>query len=122
VASLPNNGGVVSAGTDLTAGVAGELRNSRVMYAGRDQTVDVGGAFINTSSVAALGNVAITGGSIDSGPGALLGAGIDSEGSLAQSGTLTVTAAHGLRAAGQNRRRTCEQHRGMAQRCLRQFV
>jgi hypothetical protein len=44
------------------------------MYAGRDQNVDVGGAFINAGSVAALGNVAITAGSVDSEPGALLGA------------------------------------------------
>jgi filamentous hemagglutinin len=100
--SLLNSGGVVSAGTDLVTGVAGELRNSGVMYAGREQRLDVGGAFNNTGSAAALGNVTITAGSVNSGPGALLGAGIDSAGNLAQSGMLTVSAAQGLRAAGQN--------------------
>jgi filamentous hemagglutinin len=100
--SLLNSGGVVSAGTDLATGVAGELHNTGVMYAGRNQSLDVGGAFINTGSAAALGNVTITAGSVDSGPGALLGAGIDSAGNLVQAGTLTVSAAHGLRAAGQN--------------------
>jgi filamentous hemagglutinin len=99
---LLNSGGVLSAGIDLVTGVAGELRNSGVMYAGREQRLDVGGAFNNTGSAAALGNVTITAGSVDSGPGALLGAGIDSAGNLAQSGMLTVSAAQGLRAAGQN--------------------
>jgi filamentous hemagglutinin len=101
-ASLLNSDGVVSAGTDLMAGVTGELRNSGVMYAGRDQGLDVGGALINAGSVAALANVAIVAGSVDSGPGALLGAGINSDGGLAHSGTLTVSAAHSLRAGGQN--------------------
>jgi filamentous hemagglutinin len=100
--SLLNSGGMVSAGTDLMSVVVGELSNTGVMYAGHDHRLDVGGAFINTGSAAALGNMAITAGSVDSGHGALLGAGIDSAGNLAQSGTLTVSAVQGLRAAGQN--------------------
>lgn len=100
--SLFNSGGTISAGTDLTATIASELHNSGTMYAGRDQVLSVADALTNTGSIAASNNTTITARSVDSGPGALLGAGIGADGRLAQSGMLTVSAAHGLKASGQN--------------------
>ncbi|MBA5688164.1 hemagglutinin repeat-containing protein [Rugamonas apoptosis] len=101
-ASLLNSQGTVSAGTDLTLRITGEVRNDSVLYAGRDQTIQAGGAVINTGSTAALGNLTIAADSVQSSAGSWLGAGIHADGSLAQSGKLTVTATHAMQANGNN--------------------
>ncbi|WGG52841.1 hemagglutinin repeat-containing protein [Rugamonas sp. DEMB1] len=101
-ASLLNSQGMVSAGTDLTVQTTGDVRNDSVMYAGRDQTLRVDGAFVNTGSAAALGNMTIAAGSVQSGAASLLGAGVRTDGGLAQGGNLTVTSAHVLQAIGHN--------------------
>jgi filamentous hemagglutinin len=101
-ASLLNVQGVLNAGADLNANIGGELRNDGVLYSGRDQTLNVGGALINTGSIASGGNTTITAAIVGSSSASLLGAGINKNGSLAQTGALTVSAAHGIEALGQN--------------------
>ncbi|MGZ5198716.1 MAG: two-partner secretion domain-containing protein [Telluria sp.] len=101
-ASLQNSSGVVSAGTDLTARITGNLSNDALMYAGRNQSVAVSGALSNTGSIAAGGDTTIAAASVDSGSVSLLGAGLHTDGSLAQVGTLTVQATGNLVAMGQN--------------------
>ncbi|WP_426107736.1 hemagglutinin repeat-containing protein [Massilia sp. TSP1-1-2] len=98
--SLINSKGTLASGTSLTTSVAGDLQNDGVLYSGRDQTLNVGGTFINTGSVAAQGDMTLTAGSIQSDQGSLLGAGIHADGSMAQSGKLTLSAASALRAGG----------------------
>jgi filamentous hemagglutinin len=101
-ANLQNSKGVLSAGTDLTARIAGDLSNDSVVYAGRDQVLNLGGALINTGSIASQGDATMIAASIDSGAGSLLGGGIRADGSLAQSGSLTVHASGTVVATGQN--------------------
>ncbi|MDN2714552.1 hemagglutinin repeat-containing protein [Janthinobacterium sp. SUN120] len=99
-ASLRNAQGTLSAGTDITAKVSGDVLNAGVLYAGRNQALDIGGLLSNTGSLAALGNTTITAGSL-SGNG-LLAAGMRADGSFASAGDLTVTAHGALQAGGQN--------------------
>ncbi|WP_061301684.1 hemagglutinin repeat-containing protein, partial [Janthinobacterium agaricidamnosum] len=99
-ASLSNRKGTLSAGSDLTATVAGDVRNDGVLYAGRDQHLDVGGTLDNSGSIAALRDTTLRAGDVRS--SGLLGAGLTADGSLLQSGKLTVGAARLLQAGGQN--------------------
>ncbi|MED5612335.1 two-partner secretion domain-containing protein [Janthinobacterium sp. P210005] len=99
-ASVRNTQGTLSAGTDITAKVSGDVLNAGVLYAGRNQALDIGGLLSNTGSLAALGNTTITAGSL-SGNG-LLAAGMRADGSFASAGDLTVTARGALQAGGQN--------------------
>ena len=100
VASVRNVQGTLGAGTDITAKVAGDVLNAGVLYAGRNQTLDIGGLLNNTGSLAALGNTAITAGSL--GGNGLLAAGMRADGSFASVGDLTVKTAGALQAGGQN--------------------
>ncbi|MNW80377.1 Hemolysin precursor [compost metagenome] len=99
-ASVRNVQGTLGAGTDITAKVAGDVLNAGVLYAGRNQTLDIGGLLNNTGSLAALGNTAITAGSL--GGNGLLAAGMRADGSFASVGDLTVKTAGALQAGGQN--------------------
>ncbi|MDN2676675.1 hemagglutinin repeat-containing protein [Janthinobacterium sp. SUN033] len=99
-ASLRNAQGTLSAATDITAKVVGDVLNAGVLYAGRNQTLDIGGLLSNTGSLAALGSTTITAGSL--GGNGLLAAGMRADGSFAAAGDLTVTARGALQAGGQN--------------------
>ncbi|OEZ65950.1 filamentous hemagglutinin [Janthinobacterium sp. HH103] len=99
-ASVRNVQGTLGAGTDITAKVSGDVLNAGVLYAGRNQTLEIGGLLSNTGSLAALGNTAITAGSL--GGNGLLAAGMRADGSFASAGDLTVKTAGALQAGGQN--------------------
>ncbi|MDO8070848.1 hemagglutinin repeat-containing protein [Janthinobacterium sp. SUN176] len=99
-ASLRNAQGTLSAATDITAKVVGDVLNAGVLYAGRNQTLDIGGLLSNTGSLAALGSTTITAGSL--GGNGLLAAGMRADGSFAAAGDLTVTARGAMQAGGQN--------------------
>ena len=99
-ASLLNQQGTVSAGTDLTAKVSGDLNNAGLLYAGRNQQLTVGGLLNNTGSIASVNNTTITAGKVTS--SGLLGAGVKTDGSLGTAGDLTINADGVLQASGQN--------------------
>ncbi|MCA1859153.1 hemagglutinin repeat-containing protein [Janthinobacterium sp. HSC-3S05] len=99
-ASLLNQQGTVSAGTDLTANVSGDLNNAGLLYAGRNQQLTVGGLLSNSGSIASVNNTHITAGKVTS--SGLLGAGIKADGSLGTAGDLTLNADGVLQASGQN--------------------
>jgi adhesin HecA-like repeat protein len=99
-ASLVNAAGELSAATDLTVAVTGDMLNSGLLYAGAQQSLDVAGSLVNTGSIAALGNTSVTAGSV-SGSG-LLAAGLTTSGALAQAGDLTVRSNGVLQAGGKN--------------------
>ncbi|MGK5060465.1 hemagglutinin repeat-containing protein [Janthinobacterium sp. LB2P49] len=98
--TLLNQQGTVSAGTDLTAKVSGDLNNAGLLYAGRNQQLTVGGVLNNTGSIASVNNTHITAGKVTS--SGLLGAGIKADGSLGTTGDLTINADGVLQASGQN--------------------
>ncbi|MBB5610992.1 adhesin HecA-like repeat protein [Janthinobacterium sp. S3M3] len=97
---MRNVQGTLSAGTDVTAKVSGDVFNAGLMYAGRHQTLEIGGLLNNTGSLAALGNTMITAGQL--GSSGLLAAGMRADGSFASAGDLTVKTAGALQAGGQN--------------------
>ncbi|MDN2672281.1 filamentous hemagglutinin N-terminal domain-containing protein [Janthinobacterium sp. SUN026] len=99
-ASLVNAAGELSAATDLTVAVTGDMLNSGLLYAGAQQSLDVAGSLVNTGSIAALGNTSVKAGSL-SGNG-LLAAGLTTNGALAQVGDLTVRSTGVLQAGGKN--------------------
>jgi filamentous hemagglutinin len=99
-ASLRNGQGEVSAGSDLSIHMSGDLLTSGLLYAGRDQNLAVGGALNNSGSIASLRNTAISAGSVNS--SGLLGAGLKADGSLASAGNLNVATTQGFGATGQN--------------------
>ncbi|STQ92344.1 Filamentous hemagglutinin [Janthinobacterium lividum] len=99
-ASLLNQQGTVSAGTDLTARISADLNNAGLLYAGRNQQLTVGGLLNNTGSIASVGNTHITAGKVTS--SGLLGAGVKADGSLGTAGNLTINADGVLQASGQN--------------------
>ncbi|WP_193317313.1 hypothetical protein, partial [Janthinobacterium sp. FT14W] len=90
----------LSAGKDVRATLTGDLTNTGLLYAGRDQQWTVGGALANSGSIAALGNTTLQANRISS--SGLLGAGVKTDGSLGASGDLTLTATQGITASGQN--------------------
>ncbi|KAB8057438.1 hypothetical protein, partial [Janthinobacterium violaceinigrum] len=99
-ASLLNQQGTVSAGTDLTARISGDLTNAGLLYAGRNQQLTVGGLLSNTGSIASVNNTTISAGKVTS--SGLLGAGVKADGSLGTAGDLTINADGVLQASGQN--------------------
>ncbi|SFX45807.1 adhesin HecA family 20-residue repeat-containing protein [Janthinobacterium lividum] len=99
-ATLLNQQGTVSAGTDLTARISADLSNAGLMYAGRNQQLTVGGLLNNTGSITSVNNATITAGKVTS--SGLLGAGVKADGSLGTAGDLTINADGVLQASGQN--------------------
>ncbi|MGK5060813.1 filamentous hemagglutinin N-terminal domain-containing protein, partial [Janthinobacterium sp. LB2P49] len=98
--TLLNQQGTVSAGTDLTAKISGDLNNAGLLYAGRNQQLTVGGLLNNSGSIASVNNTHISAGKVTS--SGLLGAGVKADGSLGTAGDLTINADGVLQASGQN--------------------
>ncbi|MDC8760326.1 hemagglutinin repeat-containing protein [Janthinobacterium fluminis] len=101
VADFNNEAGNLVAGADLHT-VADNVDNSGNLYAAGKQTLLASGTVGNKGVIAALGDVDIRAGSLHSGAASLLGAGVKLDGALAQSGNLSVSAAQGIAALGQN--------------------
>ncbi|WP_061301678.1 beta strand repeat-containing protein, partial [Janthinobacterium agaricidamnosum] len=101
VGDLNNSGGYVFAGASLSTS-AGNLNNSGSLYAGADQRLAVGGTLLNSGAIIARGHNAVSAAVIQGSTGSLLGAGIQADGSLGQTGDLSVSATQALTASGQN--------------------
>ena len=100
------NAGRVTSTTDTQIDSARGIQNSGTMYAHGNATLNTRGNIDNTGTVAATGNttVAATGASsnIISANTSVLGAGVQTDGSLGTAGNLTVNATQALTAQGQN--------------------
>ncbi|WP_086139144.1 MULTISPECIES: filamentous hemagglutinin N-terminal domain-containing protein [unclassified Janthinobacterium] len=65
--TLLNQQGTVSAATDLTARISGDLNNAGLLYAGRNQQLTVGGLLNNAGSIASVNNTHIVAGKVTNG-------------------------------------------------------
>ena len=91
--------GTTSASGNVTVSAAGDLSNKGSVYSKQNAALNSRGQLTDSGTVAALGNTALTGAGIAS-TGAL-GAGIDSNGNVTGTGSLTVTGAGAVSATGQ---------------------
>ncbi|MGJ7488890.1 filamentous hemagglutinin N-terminal domain-containing protein [Variovorax sp. ZT4R33] len=101
--ALSNGGGVIVAGVDI--GIqAGRLANTGVgtVRAGNDLNLAVAGTLLNEGSITAGRHAVLSAADMNSSAAAVLGAGIQSNGTAAGIGDLKVTTAGGLVAQGTN--------------------
>ncbi|MCC8396671.1 hemagglutinin repeat-containing protein [Paraburkholderia sp. MMS20-SJTR3] len=92
--------GRTTASGDLNASAAGGVDNSGTTYAQQSVSVTTPGALTNSGTLAAQQNLNATTGSVAS--TGTLGAGINGDGSVAQSGDMTLSASGMLSATGTN--------------------
>lgn len=95
------SGGSITAATDLNV-QAGSLSNSGSLRSGNDASVAVGGALTNDGSITAGRHLTVAAGSVQSSNSSVFGAGIQSDGTLANVGELRVTSTGALVATGKN--------------------
>lgn len=100
--TLQSNGQLVLAGKTTAsanlAATANSIQNSGTTYAQQSVSVNASGALSNTGTLAAQQNTSVSAGSVNS--TGTLGAGINSDGSIANTGDLTVAASGALVASG----------------------
>jgi filamentous hemagglutinin family protein len=93
------SGGSINAATDV--GIqAGALTNSGTLRSANDVSVAVTGALINDGSITSGRNATITAASVQSSKAGVLGAGIQSDGTLGSTGDLRITSNGALVANG----------------------
>ncbi|CAG9241132.1 tRNA nuclease CdiA-2 [Burkholderia diffusa] len=103
--NLQSNGRLVLSGRTEASGniamaSANGVTNSGTTYAQQSVSVNTGADVLNTGTLAAQQNTSVNAGSVTS--TGTLGAGVDSDGSVGQSGDLTVLTNGQLNATGQN--------------------
>nr|WP_258194467.1 hemagglutinin repeat-containing protein [Paraburkholderia sp. BL18I3N2] len=100
--TLQSNGQLVLAGKTTAsanlAATANSIQNSGTTYAQQSVSVNTSGALSNTGTLAAQQNTSVSAGSVNS--TGTLGAGINSDGTIANTGDLTVAASGALVASG----------------------
>lgn len=102
---LRSNGQLVLAGQtnasgSISANATQGIDNSGTTYAQRDVIVATSGALNNSGTLAAQQNATVNAGSV--GSSGTLGAGVNTDGSIAQTGELNVIASGALNATGRN--------------------
>ena len=103
--TLQSNGRLVLTGKTTASGnlaltAAGGIENSGIAYAQQSAVLNTGADLANTGTLAAQQNTTVDAGSVNS--TGTLGAGVNSDGSVAHSGDLSVAATGTLSATGQN--------------------
>jgi len=98
---ISNSAGTVLAGNNLDTQVL-TLSNTGSMYAGGSQTLVASGSVNNSGVIAARGDTTLTAQSLSSTATSLWAAGLESDGSLADTGNLSITTTQNLIAHGQN--------------------
>ncbi|MBO7777071.1 cell surface protein, partial [Burkholderia pseudomallei] len=103
--TLTTDGRLVQAGKISSVGnvavsAAGGIENSGTTYAQQSVSLNTGADVANTGTLAAQHNVGVTAGSLNS--TGLLGAGVNSDGTVTQAGDLQLTTAGQLNATGKN--------------------
>uniref|UniRef100_UPI00055019AA hemagglutinin repeat-containing protein n=1 Tax=Andreprevotia chitinilytica TaxID=396808 RepID=UPI00055019AA len=103
---LSNTQGQINSSGDLTVNTATGISNSGTLYAHGNANLGTQGNVDNSGVIAAAGNTTLnaTGATsqITSHSGAILGAGVQTDGSLGSTGNLTVSATKTVTAQGQN--------------------
>ncbi|MEY0026577.1 hemagglutinin repeat-containing protein, partial [Providencia rettgeri] len=84
------NTGIITASQDTAIALNGNLTNQGNVTAGKKLTLTTPNDIDNTGNLVAGNNLSITGQNVVSRQGSLLGAGINAEGKVTQSGSLTV--------------------------------
>ncbi|MBB4223937.1 two-partner secretion domain-containing protein [Variovorax guangxiensis] len=95
------NGSSINTATDLSINAA-TLTNAGTLRGANDVNVTVSGALVNDGNITAGRNTTITAASVESGAAGVLGAGIQSDGTLGSTGDLRVTSTRALTANGTN--------------------
>ncbi|KGW79418.1 hypothetical protein Y046_5149 [Burkholderia pseudomallei MSHR2990] len=103
--TLTTDGRLVQAGKISSVGnvavsAAGGIENSGTTYAQQSVSLNTGADVANTGTLAAQHNVGVTAGSLNA--TGLLGAGVNSDGTVTQAGDLQLTTAGQLNATGKN--------------------
>jgi len=94
------NSGTVNAGQDLLLG-GKKVDNSGTLFAQRDHSTTASDEVTNTGLIAAKGNTSVRGASIRNSKGAAIAAGMKTDGTLADSGNLTLASDGKLTSQGQ---------------------
>ncbi|MGR8023362.1 hemagglutinin repeat-containing protein [Burkholderia cenocepacia] len=92
--------GKISSVGNVSVTAAGGVENSGTTYGQQSVSLNTGADVVNTGTLAAQHNVGVTVGSLNS--TGLLGAGVNSDGSVSQVGDLQVTTTGQLNATGKN--------------------
>ncbi|WP_420807227.1 hemagglutinin repeat-containing protein [Burkholderia vietnamiensis] len=92
--------GKVSSAGNAAISAAGGVENSGTTYGQQSVSVNTGADVVNTGTLAAQHHVGVTAGSLNS--TGLLGAGVNSDGSVTQTGDLQLAATGQLNATGKN--------------------
>lgn len=95
------NSGTISASEDVQVSGRG-LDNSGTLHARRDTNATVSGQLNNTGMIVAARDTQVRAAAIDSGKTSVLGAGVNSDGTLGESGNLTLSSSGKLAGHGQN--------------------
>ncbi|WP_080402663.1 hemagglutinin repeat-containing protein [Burkholderia ubonensis] len=103
--TLTTDGRLVQAGKissvgNVSVSAGGGIENSGTTYGQQSVSLNTGADVTNTGAVAAQHNVGVTAGSLNS--TGLLGAGVNSDGTVTQAGDLQVTTTGQLNATGKN--------------------
>ncbi|MDM0087151.1 MULTISPECIES: hemagglutinin repeat-containing protein [unclassified Variovorax] len=96
---MDNTRGALAAGQDLTLQAA-RMTNTGTVRSGRDAALTVSDALVNDGTLTAGRHAQLTVGSLQAGTGSVMGAGIRSDGHLADAGDLRVMASQTLSAHG----------------------
>ncbi|MEF9675809.1 hemagglutinin repeat-containing protein [Pectobacterium aroidearum] len=94
------NSGTINAGQDLLLG-GKKVDNSGTLFAQRDQSTTASDEVTNTGLIAAKSNTSVRGASIRNSKGAAIAAGMKTDGTLADSGNLTLASDGKLTSKGQ---------------------
>ncbi|WP_080492923.1 hemagglutinin repeat-containing protein [Burkholderia ubonensis] len=92
--------GKISSVGNVAVSAAGGIENSGTTYGQQSVSLNTGADVVNTGTLAAQHNVGVTAGSLNS--TGLLGAGVNSDGTVTQAGDLQATTTGQLNAAGKN--------------------
>ncbi|WP_459252046.1 two-partner secretion domain-containing protein [Paraburkholderia rhynchosiae] len=102
--TLTTSGQLVQSGTMTATGNVGinaaSVANTGTVYAQQNTTIGSAGALTNSGTLAAQQNTAINAGSLDS--TGILGAGVNNDGSVGNSGDLNVSTSGQINATGEN--------------------
>lgn len=86
---------------DLTIDSAGQIQNTSQIYSAGDTTLSAVSALMNSGSIATQGDFFVTANRLSNGANALMASGIQSDGSLAQTGNLNISVAQQADMQGQ---------------------
>ncbi|HDK6214155.1 TPA: hemagglutinin repeat-containing protein, partial [Klebsiella quasipneumoniae] len=97
-----SNSGVIQSAQNLQLSVKGDLHNQGQLYAGKDSVMTASATLTNDGMIAAQGDTRIAANALRSAQYSTLAAGLNSDGSTASSGALTLNSQSSLALNGRN--------------------